>query len=228
MLVEDRKFSDGADDDDDEEEGGAAAAKGGGGGDQVLLAMLKDLRKDLARKRGLQPWILFGDPSLEDMSILYPITLAELKNCQGVGEGKARKFGKEFVELIARYVEENEIERPDDFVVKTIASRSANKVFIIQSIDRQLPFEDIAAAKGMEMSDLYTEIESIVASGMVLNIDYYIRQTLDEDVVDEIYDWFKTEATSDSLEEAMAALGGDYEEDEIRLVRIKFLSEVAN
>lgn len=229
LLVEDRKFSDGdAEDDEDDEEGGAAAAKGGGGGDQVLLAMLKDLRKDLARRRGLQPWILFGDPSLEDMSILYPITLAELKNCQGVGEGKARKFGKEFVELIAKYVEENEIERPDDFVVKTIASRSANKVFIIQSIDRQLPFEDIIAAKGMDMNELYSEIESIVASGMVLNIDYYIRQTLDDDVVEEIYDWFKTEATSDSLEEAMEALSGDYEEDEIRLVRIKFLSEVAN
>ena len=228
MLVEDRKFSDGEEDDDEDEEGGAAAAKGGGGGDQVLLAMLKDLRKDIARKRGLQPWILFGDPSLEDMSILYPITLAELKNCQGVGEGKARKFGKEFVDLIAKYVEENEIERPDDFVVKTMASKSANKVFIIQSIDRQLPFEDIIAAKGMEMNDLYSEIESIVATGMVLNIDYYIRQTLDEDVVEEIFDWFKTEATSDSLEEAMEALGGDYEEDEIRLVRIKFLSEVAN
>ena len=228
MLVEDRKFSDGGDEDEDDEEGGAAAAKGGGGGDQVLLAMLKDLRRDMARKRGLQPWILFGDPSLEDMSILYPITLAELKNCQGVGEGKARKFGKEFVELIAKYVEENEIQRPDDFVVKTMASRSANKVFIIQSIDRQLGLEDIAAAKGMEMSELYSEIESIVASGMVLNIDYYIRQNLDDDVVEEIYDWFRSEATSDSLEEAMNALSGDYEEDEIRLVRIKFLSEVAN
>ena len=137
-------------------------------------------------------------------------------------------FGKEFIELIARYVEENEIDRPDDFVVKTIASRSANKVYIIQSIDRQLAFEDIAAAKGLEMGELLTEIESIVASGTVLNIDYYIRQTLDEDVVEEIYEWFRTEAKSDSLEEALEALSGDYEEDEIRLVRIKFLSEVAN
>ena len=228
MLVEDRQFSEGSDDDDDDDEMSAAAAKGGGGGDQQLLAMLKDLRHDIAKKRGLQPWILFGDPALEDMSILYPITIEELKSCQGVGEGKARKFGAEFVELIARYVEENEIMRPDDFVVKTMASRSANKVYIIQSIDRQLPFEDIAAAKGLDMDQLLSEIESIVASGTVLNINYYIEQNLDEDVVEEIYDWFRNEATSDSLAEALDALGGDYEENEIRLVRIKFLSEVAN
>jgi len=229
MLVEDRKFSEGSGDDDDEdEEGGPAAARGGGGGDQVLLSMLKDLRKDMARRRGLQPWILFGDPSLEDMSILYPITIEELRNCQGVGEGKARKFGREFVELIAKYVEENEIDRPDDFVVKSMASRSGNKVYIIQSIDRQLSLDDIAAAKGLTMEELLTEIESIVATGTVLNIDYYIRENLDEDVVQEIYDWFRDEATSDSLEEAMQALSGDYEELEIRLARIKFLSEVAN
>ena len=230
MLVEDRKFSDGSDDDDDDDDlgGSAAAAKGGGGGDQVLLAMLKDLRKDMARKRGLQPWILFGDPSLEDMSILYPVTIEELKNCQGVGEGKARKFGREFVELIAKYVEENEIDRPDDFVVKSMASRSGNKVYIIQSIDRQLSLDDIAAAKGLDMDQLLTEIESIVATGTVLNINYYIRENLDEDVVGEIVDWFRDEATSDSLADALQALSGDYEELEIRLARIKFLSEVAN
>jgi len=228
MLVEDRQFSEGGDDEDDDDEMSAAAAKGGGGGDQQLLAMLKDLRRDMARKRGLQPWILFSDPALEDMSILFPITIEELKSCQGVGEGKARKFGREFVELIDRYVKENDILRPDDFVVKTMAGRSANKVYIIQSIDRQLSLDDIAAAKGLEMTELLSEIESIVASGTVLNINYYIEQNIDEDVVEEIYDWFRNEATSDSLAEAMDALSSDYEEMEIRLVRIKFLSEVAN
>jgi len=224
QLVEDRSFSDGEDSDDDPMEG----FSGGGGGDPVLLAMLKDLRKDVARKRGLQPWIVFSDPSLEDMSILYPITLEELRNCQGVGDGKARKFGAEFIELIARYVDENEIMRPDDFVVKSVASKSGNKVFIIQSIDRKLPLEDIADAKGLSMDELLGEIEAIVATGTKLNLDYYIEQQLDEDVVEEIYDWFKEEAESDSLEDAIKALEGDYEVMEIRLVRIKFLCEVAN
>jgi len=224
MLVEDRTFTGEGDDDDDD----PAAVRGGGGGDQALLAMLKDLRKDEARKRGLQPWILFSDPSLEDMSILYPITVEELRNCQGVGEGKAKKYGKPFVELIDRYVEENDILRPDDFVVKSVASKSGNKVYIIQSIDRKMALDDIAAAKGLELDDLLTEIEAIVSTGTRLDIDYYIQETLDEDVVDEIYDWFKDEASSDSLDEALAALGNDYEEQEIRLVRIKFLCEVAN
>ena len=224
MLVEDRTFTGEGDDDDDD----PAAVRGGGGGDQMLLSMLKDLRKDEARKRGLQPWILFTDPSLEDMSILYPITLEELRGCQGVGEGKARKYGKPFLELIARYVEENDILRPDDFVVKSVASKSGNKVYIIQSIDRKLSLEDIASAKGLELDDLLSEIEAIVATGTRLDINYFIEENLDEDVVEEIYDWFKEEATSDSLEEALAALGSDYEDLEIRLVRIKFLCEVAN
>ena len=225
MLVEDRTFSEGEDDEEDD----VPAASGGGGGDPVLLSMLKDLRKDVARKMHLQPWIVFGDPALEDMTIVYPLTLKELQEkCQGVGEGKARKFGQPFVDLIARYVEENEIERPDDFVVKSVAPKSGNKVYIIQSIDRKLDLKDIAAAKGLDMNELLTEIEGIISTGTRVNINYYIEKELDPEVVEEIYDWFKEEATSDSLSEALAALGGDYEESEIRLVRIKFLCEVAN
>ena len=226
MLTEDRVFSDGEDDDDDVP--GAGAVKGGGGGDEQLLAMLKDLRKDMAKRLRLQPWVIFSDPSLEDMSIMYPVKVEELKNCQGVGEGKARKFGKEFVELISRYVEENEIDRPDDFVLKSIVNKSANKVYIIQSVDRKLPLEDIASAKGLDMEELLDEIEAIVFSGTKLNLDYYITQTLDDDVVDEIYDYFHDEAESDSLADAMEDLGSDYDEFEVRLVRIKFLCEVAN
>ena len=224
LLVEDRTFV-GEDDEDVDDPG---AVRGGGGGDQTLLAMLKDLRKDEARKRGLQPWILFSDPSLEDMSILYPLTMEELRGCQGVGEGKARKYGQPFLNLISRYVEENDILRPDDFVVKSIAPKSGNKVYIIQSIDRKMALEDIAAAKGLELDDLLSEIEAIVSTGTRLDINYYIEQNLDEDVVEEIYDWFKEEAASDSLPDALAALGSDYEDLEIRLVRIKFLCEVAN
>ena len=231
LMVEDRQFSgdDGPDDDDDEEAAAAnAAMRGGGGGDPVLLSMLKDLRRDLARKKGLQPWILFSDPALDDMAILYPITTDELRNCQGVGEGKARKFGPEFVELIRKYVEENDIERPDDFIVKSAPSKSAGKIAIIQSIDKGMSLEDIASSRGLDMDELMTEIEAIVSTGTKLNIDYYIEETLDEEVVDEIYDYFREEASSDSVSEAIAALGGDYEELEIRLVRIKFLCEIAS
>ena len=230
MLTEERHFVEGVDDDDDMPSAGSKA--GGGGGDQTLLAMLKELRSDMARKLHLQPWIIFGDPALEDMSITYPVTVEELKGCQGVGEGKARKFGKEFVELIARYVEENEIERPEDFIVKSVVNSStANKVFIIQGIDRKLPLEDIANAKGLEMEELMTEIEAIVASGTRLDLNYYISQNVDDDVVDEIFEYFKEEAEeaeSDSLKDAMEVLGQDYDESEVRLVRLKFLCEVAN
>ena len=226
MLTEDREFVEGDDDDDDAPIG--AAARGGGGGDEQLLSMLKDLRKDLGRRLKLQPWVIFSDPSLEDMSIMYPVTVEELKNCQGVGEGKARKFGKEFLALIAKYVEENEIVRPDDFVVKSIVNKSANKVYIIQNIDRKMPLDDIASAKGLEMEELMDEIEGIVMSGTKLNLDYYIEQTLDEDVIEEIYDYFMEEAESDSLVDAMKDLSSDYDEMEVRLVRVKFLCEVAN
>ena len=224
MLTEEREFADGEDEDEDT----AAARSGGGGGDPQLLAMLKDLRKDVAKRLRLQPWVIFGDPSLEDMSIMYPITIDELKNCQGVGEGKARKFGKEFLELISRYVEENEITRPDDFVMKSMVNKSVNKVYIIQNVDRKIPLEDIADNKGMEMEELMDEIEAIVASGTRLNLDYYIEQTLDDDVVEEIFDYFRNEAESDSLEAAMEDLSDDFDESEVRLVRIKFLCEVAN
>jgi ATP-dependent DNA helicase RecQ len=226
LMVEDRVFSEGVDEDDDE---AGAAARGGGGGDPVLLSMLKDLRKDVARKLRLQPWVVFSDPALEDMTIVYPLTLKELsEKCQGVGEGKAHKFGKPFVDLIAKYVEENEIERPDDFVVRSVAPKSGNKVYIIQAIDRKLDLADIASARGLDMGDLLTEIEAIVATGTRININYYIEEELDPDVVEEIFTWFKTEATSDSLQDAIAALEDEYEELEIRLVRIKFLCEVAN
>ncbi|MBR0246070.1 MAG: DNA helicase RecQ [Bacteroidales bacterium] len=226
LLVEDRTFSEGVDDEEEDLSGGS---HGGGGGDPVLLSMLKDLRKELARKLGLQPWIIFSDPSIEDMTIVYPLTVKELsEKCQGVGEGKAQKFGKPFVELIAKYVEENEIERPDDFVVKSVSAKSGNKVFIIQSIDRKLDLKDIASSKSLEMDDLLSEIEAIVAAGTKVNINYYIEDELDPDVVDEIYDWFREEAESDSLADALKALGSDYSDEEIRLVRIKFLCEVAN
>ena len=227
MLVEDRSFSE-VDTDDSDAEDSAAAARGGGGGDQMLLSMLKDLRKDLSRRLGLQPWIIFSDPALEDMSIMYPVTLEELRQCQGVGDGKARKFGREFISLIAKYVEENEIERPVDFVVKTVANKSASKVAIIQSIDRQMSLEDIAEVRGLDMDRLLTEMEAIVASGTKLNLNYYIQGNLDEEVAEEIFDYFKNEAESDSLEDAIRDLGTDYDEMEIRLVRLKFLSEVAN
>ena len=226
MLTEDREFAEG--EDDDEDTAAAAAARGGGGGDPTLLAMLKDLRRDVARKKGLQPWVIFGDPSLEDMSIMYPISYEELKNCQGVGEGKAKKFGKPFIELIAKYVEENEIERPDDFVMKSIVNKSVNKVYIIQSIDRRIPLDDIAETRKMEMEELLDEIEAIVYSGTTLNLDYYLEQTLDEDVIEEIYDYLHDEAESDDLSVIMEDLKDDFDEFEVRLVRLKFLCEVAN
>lgn len=230
-LVEDRHFSStgGSEDDDDDEATGAnLAAMRGGGGDAQLLALLKELRKDMAHKLNLQPWIIFGDPSLDDMSIIYPITLDELRNCQGVGEGKAKKFGKEFVKLIAKYVEENEIIRPDDFVVKTTASKSDKKVKIISQIDRRLPFEDIALSVDLSMDELMDEVETIVSSGTKLNLNYYINQEVDMDVIEELMDYFRYDAASDSVEDALNELGNDYSDKEIRLVRLKFLCEVAS
>ncbi len=229
-LVQDGVFSDdGSDDFEDEEAAAAAGAvRGGGGCDENLLKMLKDLRKDVARRLKLQPWIIFGDPALQDMAILYPVTIDELKNCQGVGEGKARKFGAEFVKIIAQYVEENDITRPDDFVVKSAPNKSANKIFIIQSIDRRMDLGDIASAKGMDLDELVTEIEGIVSTGTKLNLDYYIEDNYDEEDVEEIYEYFRIEAESDSVDEAISALGGDFEELEIRLIRIKFLCDIAS
>ena len=211
MLSGDRNFSESTDDEDDDDS--PVPAKGGQGGDQVLH---------------LQPWVIFSDVSLDDMSIMYPETLAELIKCQSVGEGKARKYGKPFIELITRYVEENEISRPDDFVVRSMPNKSSDKIFIITSIDRRMDLEDIADARNMDMNELLSAMEDIVEFGTRLNLDYYIDQNIDADVVDEIYEYFKDEAESGSLEDAIQALGGDYEEMEIRLVRLKFMSEVAN
>ncbi|MCC8018881.1 MAG: DNA helicase RecQ [Rikenellaceae bacterium] len=201
---------------------------GTGAADQQLFNMLKDLRKKVAKKHDLPPFVIFQDPSLEDMSIQYPITLEEMQNITGVGAGKAKKFGNEFLELIRAYVDENEIDRPQDMVVKSVVNKSTNKVFIIQSIDRKMDFEDIARAKDLEFPELLTEIEAIINSGTKLNIGYYIEQAIDEDKADEIYEYFREEAESDSIDDAMQELGPEYSEDEVRLVRIKFLSELGN
>ncbi len=225
LLTEDREFLD-SDDDDTITIG--TNKNCGGGGDQALLSMLKEVRSSLSKRLKLPSFVIFTDPSLEDMSIQYPTTIDELKSCQGVGEGKAKKFGKEFVQLIAKYVEENEIDRPSDLVVKSVVNKSLNKVYIIQSIDRKLPLDEIADAKNMELDHVYEEIEAIVSSGTRINIDYYIRQVIDEDKIDDIYEYFKEEATSDSVNEALKALGHDYTEEEVRLIRIKFLSELGN
>jgi len=199
-----------------------------GSADDVLFALLKDLRKQIAKQKNLPPFVIFQDPSLEDMAIQYPITMDEMKQIVGVGNGKAIRFGKEFVELIARYVEDNEIVRPMDMIVKSIVNKSGMKVYIIQSIDRKLPLEDIASAKGLKINDVISEIESIVSSGTKVNIDYYINNEIDEDKQDEIFEYFKT-AETDSIEEALNELGeGDYSEEEIRLMRIKFMSELGN
>ncbi|MDY3782733.1 MAG: DNA helicase RecQ [Candidatus Cryptobacteroides sp.] len=227
-FSEDRVFQDsGADPDDDEAPSGRVAVSGGEG-DPVLLAMLKNLRKDMSRKLNLQPWIIFQDTALADMSILYPITLDELKNCQSVGDGKARKFGKPFVELIRKYVEENEIERPEDFVIKSVPSKSENKIFIIKSIDKRMALEDIASNTGLDLDELMSEIEAIVSTGTKLDLNYYISEVLDPEIVEEILNYFREEASSDSLKDALADLGDEYDEMEVRLVRIKFLCEVAS
>ncbi len=215
--------------DEEEKEQEAAAPMGKGGvADEELFAMLKDLRKKVAKKHGLPPFVIFQDPSLEDMSVQYPITLEEMQNISGVGVGKARKFGEEFVKLIKAYVEEKEIIRPQDMVVKSVGSKSGNKIFIIQSIDRKMDFEDIARAKNLDFDELLTEIEGIVNSGTRLDISYYLTQFMDEDKIEDIYLYFKEDAESDSLDEAINELGADYTEEEIRLVRIKFICEQGN
>jgi len=200
----------------------------GGAADEELFSMLKDLRKKVAKKHGLPPFVVFQDPSLEDMSVQYPVTLEELQNITGVGVGKARRFGEEFVRLIKAYVEEKEIIRPQDMIVKSVGSKSGSKIFIIQSIDRKMDFEDIARAKDLDFDELLTEIEAIVNSGTRLDISYYIREFMDEDKADDIYLYFREDAQSDSLDEAIEELGADYTEEEIRLVRIKFICEQGN
>ena len=215
--------------DEEEKEAEAVAPMGkGGAADEELFAMLKDLRKKVAKQHGLPPFVIFQDPSLEDMAMQYPVTIEEMQNITGVGVGKARKFGEEFIKLIKAYVEEKEIIRPQDMVVKGVASKSGNKIFIIQSIDRKMDFEDIARAKDLDFDELLTEIEAIVNAGTKLDISYYLKEFMDEDKIEDIYLYFKEDAESDSLDAAIEELGADYTEEEIRLVRIKFICEQGN
>ncbi len=202
--------------------GGASCAV-----DPALYSMMKDLRKKMSKRMQVPPFVIFQDPSLEAMATTYPITLEELQNIPGVGAGKAKRYGKEFIELIKRHVEENEIERPEDLRVRTVANKSKLKVSIIQRIDRKVALDEIASSNGLEFSELLDEIEAIVYSGTRINIDYFVNDVMDEDHVEDIYEYFKDSETDD-LEDAIEELGGDYTEDEIRLVRIKFLSEMAN
>lgn len=219
MVVKDAEFG--------EEEEEASCDKPTAALDPVLYKMLVDLRKETSRKLGIPPYIIFQDVSLEQMATVYPITLDELKNIQGVGVGKANRYGKEFVALIKRHCEDNDIDRPEDLRILTVPKKSMLKVKIIQSIDRKVPLDDIADAQSLEFEDLLTEIETIVYSGTKLNIDYFIGDVMDDDHVDDIYDYFR-ESETDDLDTALDELGGDYTEDEVRLVRIKFFSEMAN
>lgn len=219
MVVKDAEFG--------EEEEEASCDKPTAALDPVLYKMLVDLRKETSRKLGIPPYIIFQDVSLEQMATVYPITLDELKNIQGVGVGKANRYGREFVALIKRHCEDNDIDRPEDLRILTVPKKSMLKVKIIQSIDRKVPLDDIADAQSLEFEDLLTEIETIVYSGTKLNIDYFIEDVMDDDHVDDIYDYFR-ESETDDLDTALDELGGDYTEDEVRLVRIKFFSEMAN
>ena len=221
MLAEDHDYTDTTD---EENAFGARTAAV----DEELFSILKDLRKKLSKQKDVPPFVIFQDPSLEDMAIQYPITIDELQNISGVGSGKAQRYGEEFIEIIKKYVEEKEIIRPLDMVVKSVVNKSGIKVYIIQSIDMKRPLEDIAEAKGLEMAELVSEIEAIVNSGTRINLDYYINMTIDDERQQDIYSYFREEAESDSLEDAIKELGNEFEEEEIRLVRIKFLSEMGN
>jgi len=221
MVVEDNDYSNTESDDDDEFSGGVAA-------DPELFAALKDLRKKIAKQKNVPPFVVFQDPSLEEMAIQYPASMDELKNITGVGVGKATKFGKPFIDLIKQYVEENEIERPIDMVVKSIVNKSVLKVYFIQNIDRKISLNDMATAKGMTLSELIGELESIVGSGTRIDINYYINEVIDEERQREVFDYFKS-AETDSVENALKELGeNDYSLNDIRLMRIKFMSELGN
>lgn len=221
MMSEDHEYNESEDD------AIVTAAKSSGTADELLMSMLRELRKKVAKKLGVPPFVVFQDPSLEDMALKYPISQAELINIHGVGEGKAKKYGKEFLELISRYVTDNDIIRPDDLVVKSTGVNSINKLYIIQNIDRKLALTDIASAKGLKMDDLIKEMEQIVYSGTKLNIKYWIDEMLDDDQQEEIHDYFM-ESESDNIEKALKEFDGEYDLDELRLMRIKFISEVAN
>lgn len=220
MIVEDKEFE-------DEESEGPMRGGGSFAVDPELYSMLKDLRKKLSKHLQLPPYVIFQDPSLEAMATTYPVTMDELQNIPGVGAGKAKRYGQDFIDLIKRHVEENEIERPEDLRVRTVANKSKLKVSIIQSIDMKVALDDIAISKGIDFDDLLTEIEAIVYSGTKLNIDYFIDSVMDEDRSEDIYEYFR-ESESDSIDDAVDELGDDYSEEEIRLVRIKFISEMGN
>ena len=221
-IVEDNDFEDNDSADETPVRGGGSCAV-----DPVLYSIMKDLRKKLSKKLDVPPYVIFQDPSLEAMATTYPITIDELQNIPGVGAGKAKRYGQEFVALIKRHVTENEIERPEDLRVRTVANKSKMKVYIVQSIDRKVALDDIALTKGLEFSELLDEIEAIVYSGTKITIDYFLNEVMDEDHIEDIYLYFK-ESETDDLEEAIKELGNSYTEEEIRLVRIKFLSELAN
>ncbi len=222
MMTEDHSYSE-----EDDNNITVNSNSSGGSADEVLVKQLKDLRKKLSIKLGIPPFAVFQDPSLEDMALKYPINLDELSKVHGVGEGKAKKFGKDFVRLIADYVEENDILRPDDLIVKSTGINSGLKLYIIQNTDRKLPLEDISDSKGLEMSEMIKGMEAIIFSGTKLNIDYAVDDLLDEDQQEEIYDYFM-EAKSDKIQDALDEFDGEYDEDELRLMRIKFINEVAN
>ncbi|MDI5898199.1 DNA helicase RecQ [Flavobacterium yafengii] len=221
MMSEDHEYNE------SEDEAIVTASKSTGTADELLMGMLRDLRKKVAKKLGVPPFVVFQDPSLEDMALKYPVSQEELINIHGVGEGKAKKYGKEFLELISRYVQDNDIIRPEDLVVKSTGVNSVNKLYIIQNIDRKLSLADIASAKGINMDALIKEMEQIVYSGTKLNIKYWIDDMLDDDQQEEIHDYFM-ESESDNIENALKEFDGDYDIDELRLMRIKFISEVAN
>src|SRR5690554_6597926 len=209
------------------EESAQTQAKISAVADELLIKMLKDLRKKVSKKLDLPPYVIFQDPSIEDMALKYPITQEEMSFVHGVSEGKARKYGKEFIKLINDYVEENEITRPDDLIVKSTGAKSALKLYVIQSVDRKLSFDDIAKAKGLDMDNLLKEMEQIVYSGTKLNVDYWIEEYLDDDQQEEVFEYFMS-ADNDSIQDALDEFDGDYDIEELRLMRIKFISEVAN
>jgi ATP-dependent DNA helicase RecQ len=201
--------------------------KGANAADDVIFKMLLDLRKKLSQDKNVPPFVIFQEPSLHDMAIQYPISIEEMTNIQGVGQGKALRYGKPFIELIANYVEENNIDRPQDFVVKSLINKSGLKVHIIKNVDIKMPLDVIASSHSKEIDEIIDEIEAIVASGTKINIDYYINDILDDEEQEEIYDYFR-EAETDNLDEAHSEFDGDYDEDQLRLMRIKFMSEMGN
>jgi ATP-dependent DNA helicase RecQ len=222
MMTEDHVYAIGDD------SGIITNTRGSGGVvDDQLMGMLKDLRKKVGKKLGVPPFVVFQDPSLEDMTLKYPIDLKEMANIHGVGDGKAKKYGKSFVELISNYVDENDIIRPDDLIVKSTGIKSGLKLYIIQNTDKKIPLDDIAKSKGLEMEELVKIMERIIYSGTRINIGYCIDNLLDEDQQEEIHEYFM-EAENDKIQMALDEFDGDYDEEELRLMRIKFISEVAN